>query len=180
MKKNTFLFGLLLILLHKETSSRNLNQFIPSMWISTCIKNCPQTPLDLCDFYFQGYPDNIPYFELPNNGSFSPPILDKILNRTVDTYNSTRPACSLNLKSQYKFTNLYYPMSVNHIGHVFMNMTLFNSGCDDFCGKCMLLYIVKIRPHWSDGNYTLLLSGDGNTVFLEERRCIVFKTAPCF
>lgn len=182
IKKTLLLFGFLL--LYKETSSRQLKQFIPSNWISTCTEKCPETPLDLCDFYFQGYRNTIPYFNMDNNSTtdfqISPQIFDKYINRTVDTYNSTRPACLLNKKNQYKFTNLYYPMSINHIGKVFINMTDYDSKCDNFCGKCLLLYIVKTRPHWKDGNYTLLLSGDGNIIFPEERRCVVFKTENCY
>ncbi len=178
MTKRLFI-TMVMSLLSYSSTSRTIKQFIPSMWYQKCIDKCPDKPLDMCDFYFQDYEESIPYFDIPTNSSMlSPPILDKFINRTVDTYNSTRPACSLNLKKQYKFTNKFYPMSINHIGHIFINKT--TTTCDDFCGKCILLYIVKSRPHWSNGNYTLLLSGDGNTVFPEERRCVVFKTSPCY
>ncbi len=177
----------LLFILSETFAHRTLKQsvkFIPSMWISTCIKKCPEKPLDLCDFYFQGYQDMIPQFDIPENSSsssvkISPSILDKYINKTVNIYNTTRPGCLLNTKKQYKFTRYYYPSSINNIGYIFINASNI-ANCEDTCGKCVLMYTVVARPHWANGNTTLLLSGDGNLVFPEERRCVIFKTNNCY
>lgn len=185
MMKVTILSLVFILAASIHVHGRSIQQYIPSNWIYKCLIQCPSQPLDVCDFYFQGYHDQLPVFtynttspKYLNNTVLTPPVLDKYLNRTVDIHTTSRPACYLNNKNVTKFTNIYYATGMNHVGHVLVNTTA--NKCDEFCGRCVLLYTVQARPHWKDGSFTQLLSGDNNPTFPEARRCVVFKTEPCY
>ena len=187
MIKTVFFYLVMHMFVMTLAHGRHLKSYIPSTWINKCLITCPKSPLDACDFYFQGFLSKVPVFDYGKNSSrfgndtiLTPAVLDKYLNRTVDIHTTTRPACYLNNKNVTKFTNMYYASGIRRIGHVMVNKSATTDKCDEFCGKCVLLYMVQARPHWPDGSFTELLSGDNNTVFPESRRCVVFKTTSCY
>lgn len=160
----------------------------PFMWVENCInKTCPRSSLERCDFYFNNSKCEIPKFNLTSLGGgnliedimISETVMENVLYRSIDISPfQHRNACILNNTNNGKFTNLFYGNGYNRLGKIFINSTVFNSiNIDSLNNSCILLYLPQVRPHWVDKSTTLLVSGDKNDIYHEDRRCVVFKVS---
>jgi len=157
----------------------------PFMWVENCInKTCPRSSLERCDFYFNNSKCEIPIFNLTslrNNSTedimISETVMENVLYRSIDISPfQRRNGCILNNTNPGVFTNLFYGNSYMRLGKIFINSTVLNSINPDSLGNgCVLLYLPQVRPHWADKSTTLLVSGDKNDIYHEDRRCVVFK-----
>jgi len=159
----------------------------PFMWVENCInKTCPRSSLERCDFYFNNSKCEIPIFNLTSLGydltediMIPETIMENVLYRSIDISQfQRRNACVLNKTNNADFTNLFYGGSYNRLGKIFINATVLNlTDMDSLKNSCVLLYLPQVRPHWANKATTLLVSGDKNDIYHEDRRCVVFKVS---
>jgi len=159
----------------------------PFMWVENCInKTCPRSSLERCDFYFNNSKCEIPIFNLTSLGynlkedvMIPETVMENVLYRSIDISPfQRRNACLLNKTNSGDYTNLFYGNSYNRLGKIYINVTVLNStNMESLNNSCVLLYLPQVRPHWVDKSTTLLVSGDKNDVYHEDRRCVIFKVS---
>eukprot|EP00897_Mesotaenium_endlicherianum_P000590 jgi/Mesen1/10531/ME000083S10042 len=135
---------------------------------------CPLTPLRLCDFYFEGYRNQLPVFKVQGGGApISPVVLDQHSDRAieVDQSGTTSFLCANNKVRVFNDTRQFYLTGGKAMLHDrpyngFLRRKFYNN-------RCLLLHIREAQIPVGNDVINLNPLDQYGTDYPKHRRCVV-------
>eukprot|EP00897_Mesotaenium_endlicherianum_P009329 jgi/Mesen1/8424/ME000472S07782 len=143
------------------------------------LMSCPVSPLDLCDFHFQGYHRKVPTFNFPAKSGDAPlsPFLVDARSRVVIEVDSSGEGKFLCPKDNKTSAGVQF-YAGGQSARVLVRA--FNKPAKSYYkSRCVLLPITSAQIPTGGYSPLNLNRGDAHQkAYPEARRCVVFKTGP--